>query len=151
MMRFSPDYERQILDLARERGVEPVPIRAPGPPAIAPSNDRQMTVKQPRPGVMNGTEQAYADHLEALVRAGVVRRWYFEAVKFKLGPRTHYTPDFLVVFADGRVEWHEVKGGFIREDAQIKMKWFVREFPEFPLVVVRRLGGDWTYERRNGD
>jgi hypothetical protein len=28
-MRVPPDYERQILDLARERGVEPVPIRAP--------------------------------------------------------------------------------------------------------------------------
>jgi hypothetical protein len=151
-MRFSPDYERHLLDLARERGVEPVPIRAPMP--LAPESTRapgRPRVTQPVPGVMNKTEQAYADHLESLVRAGELRRWYFEAVKFKLGPRTHYTPDFLVVFSDGRVEWHEVKGGFIREDAQLKMKWFVREFPEFPLVIVRRVGGIWTYERRNGN
>jgi hypothetical protein len=146
-MRVPPEMERQILDLARERGVDPVPIRPPAAPEPTTAPGRPK-VTQPRPGVMNRTEQAYADHLEALVRAGELRRWHFEAVKFRLGPKCFYTPDFLVVFADGRVEWHEVKGGFIREDAQIKMKWFVRDFPEFPLVIVRRVGGGWTYERR---
>jgi hypothetical protein len=148
-MRVPPDYERQLLDLARERGVEPVPIRAPAPPAAEPMTaPGRPKVTQPRPGVMNRTEQAYADHLESLVRAGELRRYYFEAVKFRLGPRCFYTPDFLLVWADGRLEMHEIKG-FMRDDAQVKMRWFVKEFPELPLVVVRRVGDGWTYERRN--
>jgi hypothetical protein len=148
-MRMPPDYERQVLDLARERGVEPVPIRAPVLPMPEPTTaPGRPKVTQPRPGVMNRTEQAYADHLEALVRAGELRRWYFEGVKFRLGPRCFYTPDFLLIFPDGSMRVDEIKGPFIREDSWIKIKWFVQQYPEFPLVVVRRVGGGWTYERR---
>jgi hypothetical protein len=55
-MRVPPDYERQILALVRQRGVEPVPIRAPGPLAAEPTRAGRLyaiTVQGWRPALDN--------------------------------------------------------------------------------------------------
>lgn len=49
-----------------------------------------------------------------------------------------YLCDFLVKFADGRCEWHEVKG-FETDTWKIKEKLFRALFPDRRLVVIRRV------------
>lgn len=101
-------------------------------------------------GVMNKTEQAYADHLEMQRRAGVVRYWKFEAVKFRLADLTTYTPDFLVMLEDRSIELHEVKG-FWMDDARLKIKVAAEQYPFFSFVgikaIAKKRGGGWEEER----
>lgn len=83
---------------------------------------------QHTPGKMNQTERAYAAELAALKVAGVVAWFEFEPVKLRLADRTHYTPDFMVMLADGSIECHEVKG-FWEDDARVKIKVAARLYP----------------------
>ncbi len=71
----------------------------------------------------------------------------FEAIKLRLAAKTHYTPDFAVLLADGSFELHEVKG-FWREDARIKIKIAAEKFPfAFVAVTRRRKSAPWKFER----
>ena len=71
---------------------------------------------------MNKTEEKYAWLLEVRRRAGEITRYDFGKVTFKLGDDCRYTPDFMVVRSDLVIEFHEVKGGFEREDAMVKRR-----------------------------
>jgi hypothetical protein len=73
-------------------------------------------------GRMNSTEARYAMVLNTRLAAGEISRWDFEAVTLRIGTRTTITPDFRVIMADGAEEYHEVKGGFVRDDAWVKLK-----------------------------
>lgn len=85
-------------------------------------------------GRMNKTEAAYASRLELQKKNGGVLWYRFEAVTFKLAHDTRYTPDFLVMMADGTLEAHEVKG-FFEDDAKVKVKVAAEMFPiRFMLV-----------------
>lgn len=106
----------------------------------------------PRPGrtyatdTMNQTEARYAGHLEALKPAGQVVAWAYEAVKLRLADKTFYTPDFLVIRADGSLELHEVKGHW-EDDARVKIKVAARLHPWFRFRAVKAArGGRWEYE-----
>lgn len=79
---------------------------------------------------MNKTEAAYAAMLEAQKKAGRIQDWKYESVTFKIAPDTRYTPDFMVV-TDSEVQFHEVKGGLIRDDAVLKYKLTAEIFPQF--------------------
>lgn len=100
------------------------------------------------PGTMNKTEARYASVLEARKLAGEVIWYSFEAVTFRLAKRTSYTPDFLVMLADGTLECHECKG-FWEDDARVKIKVAAEKFP-FRFVAMRELpkkeGGGWASE-----
>ena len=100
---------------------------------------------------MNKLEKAYHDHLDAQLKDGYIERFKFESVRLKLGTLCTYTPDFYVLFKDGRVEFHEVKGGIWIGDARAKIRMAVETFPEFEFVAVTRRskkeGGGWVYER----
>lgn len=97
---------------------------------------------------MNRTEEAYASVLEGLKQAGQILWYKFEAMKLKLADRTYYTPDFLVMRADGLLEICEVKGHW-EEDARVKIKVAAEQFP-FRFVAVKmkakKAGGGWEYE-----
>lgn len=97
--------------------------------------------------LMNGPEREFANLLDVRVAAGEVREWRFEPCSFRLGHACHYTPDFLVVLADGRVEFVEVKGGRIEEDALAKMKTFVAIYSFLPLLLARRGKKGFSIER----
>lgn len=95
------------------------------------------------PGRMNKTEAAWALRLEADRRDGEVLAYHFEAVTLKIGDDCRYTPDFFVVLADGSIRFDEIKG-FMRDDAQVKVKAAARMFPWFAFRVVRKAkGGAW--------
>ena len=101
-------------------------------------------VREPsRPTRMNKTEARYAQYLAALQAVGEVNRYYFEPVRFRLADRTTYTPDFMVVVLD-RVEFHEVKGGFVRDDARVKFKVAREMFPAFGWMMAQWKDGKWT-------
>lgn len=99
---------------------------------------------------MNKTEAEYAGMLEAQRLAGAVLAWQYEAVTLKLAYNTRYTPDFMVVAADGALEFHETKGGFIREDGWLKLKIAAARFPfRFFLCqkAAKKDGGGWSIKR----
>lgn len=99
-------------------------------------------------GTMNKTEAAYAERLEARLRAGEVAWFKFEGVKLRLADSTFYTPDFAVMLADGSMELHEVKGHW-QDDARVKIKVASSLYPfRFLAVRVRpkREGGGWDLE-----
>jgi hypothetical protein len=105
------------------------------------------------PGQMNKLEKAYHDVLYAkLSESANVRlcRFKFEAVRLKLGTLCTYTPDFYLLYDDGHVEFHEVKGGIWIGDARAKLRMAVETYPEFTFVAVTRNskknGGGWEYE-----
>ena len=115
---------------------------------------------------MNKTEERYAWFLEVEKRQGKILEWNFEQVRLQLTkPKTGvkivtYTPDFLVVLPDGFMRIDEVKGGFIREDSDVKWKLASELFPWFEWRMVqlkrgssqvdlirwipRRIGGEFS-------
>lgn len=100
-----------------------------------------------KPGCMNRTEAAYAEYLEQGRRDGLILWYAFDAVKFRLGEKCWYSPDFLVIFMDGIVELHEVKG-FWRDDARVKIKVAAERFP-FVFRAVKKVAkknGGWAME-----
>ena len=114
-----------------------------GRQAVRVDVERQPPSKQR----MNRTEAAWACELEAERKAGSVAHYRFEAIKLRLADSTFYTPDYFVVLASGRVRVDEVKGGFIRDDAAVKVKVAAEQYPEFEFRIVqkqtKRQGGGW--------
>ncbi len=101
-----------------------------------------------KPGVMNKLEASYAQELERRKMEGEIEWWAYEAVTLKLADRCRYTPDFLVLLANGELECHETKG-FMRDDARVKLKVAAEQFPiRFVLVRARakRDGGGFVKE-----
>lgn len=93
---------------------------------------------------MNKTELAYAQNLELMKRAGEIVDYRFEPFGLRLGVKTFYHPDFLVVLKDC-FEIHEVKG-FWREDARAKIKIAAYLFPWFKFRAVQWKKKRWRYE-----
>jgi hypothetical protein len=99
-------------------------------------------------GVMNKTEQAYAEHLELLRRDGFIEWFKFEGLKLRLADNCFYTPDFFVMDADKTLCAHEVKG-YWQDDARAKIKIAADMYPfKFVAVTVKskKDGGGWNYE-----
>lgn len=104
-------------------------------------------------GQMNRLETRYAEHLELRRAAGDVVWIGYEAATFRLtGPfgagmkAVRYTPDFLVLRADGTLEAHEVKG-FRDEKDILRLKVAASFIPlVFFLVesIPKREGGGWS-------
>lgn len=94
---------------------------------------------EPSAPTLNRTEAEYRDRLVMLQRAGEVAWFRAHCVKLRLADNTFYEPDFLVMCADGMLEVHEVKGGFVRDDAAVKIKVAAAAFP-FRFMLARRVG-----------
>ena len=71
--------------------------------------------------------------------------WRFEAIKIRLADNTFYTPDFLVVVNDLRLELHEVKGAIVMDDAKVKLKVAAETFPA-SLVLAQKVKKAWHVE-----
>lgn len=99
------------------------------------------TLKDPD---MNQTEARYAQLLDLRQKAGEVLWWRFEGVTLKLADDTRYTPDFVVMLADGSMECHETKG-FWRDDALVKIKVAAATFPfRFRSFSLNRQTKQWV-------
>ncbi|TXI24634.1 MAG: hypothetical protein E6Q61_04360 [Nitrosomonas sp.] len=92
---------------------------------------------------MNKTERAYSQYLQQLQHIGKIDWFKYEAVKLKLADNTFYTVDFMVMKSNGELEAHEVKGGYIFDDAMVKIKVAADLFP-WPFFIVKKAnGGTW--------
>lgn len=96
-------------------------------------------------GTMNRLESAYDDHLGVRKLAGEVADFWFETFKFRLAEGAWYTPDFVVMLADGLLEIHETKGHW-EEAARVRVKVAADKLP-FAVVCITRKQGQWVYER----
>ena len=115
-----------------------------------PKGRKQAWGKRKSPGEMNRLEAEYAALLEARKREGTVLWYRYEAAKFRLtdtDAMTTYSPDFLVQLSTGEIIVAEVKGGFFRDDARLKLKLLVDQYP-FRVVLARRprKADPWTEE-----
>lgn len=105
--------------------------------------------KRHTPGVMNGTETAYAELLHIRKLSGEIVDWLFESVTFKLADDTRYTPDFAVLFNDGTMEFVDAKGGGpIDPKSLVKIKCAAEKFFQFRFCIEQKQskknGGGWT-------
>ena len=75
--------------------------------------------------------------LVLLQHGGSVTDFRAHAFTFILGPDCRYTPDYFVVRDDGTIEFHEVKGPFIRDgdDGMVKLRTATRLLPWFRFVL----------------
>ena len=118
-------------------------------PSLAPGRGEPKAAKRQPRGTqdggsrMNKWEARYADRLQAMQAAGDVAGFDFEALKFNLGHRCWYCPDFVVTLPGGRIECHEVKG-FMRDDAAVKIKAAARRFPAITFRLARIAKGAWV-------
>jgi len=124
--------------------------------ATSPAKLSEKKVAAPAPAPapqLNKTEAAYARRLDLRIAAGELVRYQFcaltlvifEALPRKGAKRTRYTPDFFVVSnTSHRLELHEVKGPYIREDALLKLQAAAKQFPEFRFWLCQLKGGQWT-------
>jgi hypothetical protein len=107
---------------------------------------------------MNKGETAYAGVLEAQKASGAISGWWYEWASIRLADSTHYRPDFLVMLADGTLEFHEVKGRkngkdgkadsfWAEEDAWLKVKLVAEHSPIPVSIVWPRRDGGWEIER----
>jgi hypothetical protein len=94
-------------------------------------------------GQMNKLEQAYAEHLKALQRAGEVEWWRFEGIKLRLADKTFFNVDFAVMLSTGEMQMHEVKG-FMMDDANVKLKVAAETYPFRFMLVKKAKGGQWS-------
>lgn len=92
------------------------------------------------PGKINGMELGYETKLYS---DNAVKAFEYEPFSFPIATGATYCPDFLVLYADGRLEAIEVKG-FMRESAALRIKIFRDKYPWLPLRVVRRVKGEWV-------
>lgn len=100
-------------------------------------------IRQDRTG-LNKTEAAFLEYLRAAFPHFEVLE---QAVTLKLGNGVRYTPDFFVWTLCGCEAW-EVKG-FMRDDANVKLKVAASKYPWITFYLVRRQGktGGWDIQR----
>lgn len=126
------------IKLSTARDLSSLPAakgRVPSDPALGYDAER-----------MNGLEARYAAHLEVMRQDGAIVFWRFGAVKFRLADKTWYTPDFYIMLPGGAIEIHETKG-WMRDDANVKIKVAAEMYPELTFVLVTWGNGAWEFVR----
>jgi len=98
-----------------------------------------------RPAYGSKTNARYAQLLDLWQHEGKVKTWAYEPLKLRLGDTCFYTPDFLVIWtmAPWPIQLHEVKGGFVREDALIKLKTAAARYPYFVFKMLQWVKQEW--------
>jgi hypothetical protein len=91
----------------------------------------------------NKTEAAY--RAEVLDRRNDVAAVHFEGLTLRMANGHRYTPDWVVVTEGGRIECHEVKGGYALHSQQRARLAFDQARVEFPWM-----GWVWAMRSRDG-
>lgn len=109
-------------------------------PALFGAAPAEASTEVRRTSEPNPTErEAAAIYIEPRRLAGEVRRYRAHAVTLLLADRLRYTPDWVIWLPDGRVEYLEVKGGHVHDDARAKFKMAVEQFPEHTFYWAQKL------------
>lgn len=95
----------------------------------------------------SNTERRYAALLDTWLWEEDIARWWYEPMKLWLAPKTTITIDFLVRRYGGeRLELHEVKGGWYREDGLVKLKIAAHMYPCYKVVMAQWQKGEWIFK-----
>lgn len=149
---------RSVQAVCSQCGNHGIVWEIPGPTSPPAKAKGRMPWSQP----MNATECTYDAHLRNCADpnrliADPVRWWDFQPITILLGPDCRFTPDFLVLYSDDRLELHDTKGAkkikvgkragektfWAEEDARIKARVTAAQFP-IPIYFVWSLGdGSW--------
>ncbi len=128
------------------RPAPPVDVSKP-PFALPAATSGLYALGRLKIGEMNKQEVAYDQHLWQRFFAKEILWHKFEAIKLRLADNTFFTCDFAVLTADLALELLEVKGGFWKDDARVKIKVAASMYP-FRFIAVtprssacRRAGG----------
>lgn len=115
------------------------------------SMQRLQALGRKKPGEMNKTEAAYAERLDAMLQAGEIQWYAFEAITLKLAPDCRLTVDFFIMDKDGFLQAHDVKGSkaIVTDDFKVKVKVAADKFPfQFfcAYPIAKKNGGGWEVE-----
>jgi hypothetical protein len=80
---------------------------------------------------MNKTESRMKSLLNSLKITGSIKDFSYEDITFRLADKMRYTPDFRVLYPDGKIKFIEVKGGYITERGDLKFKFAMEKYPEY--------------------
>jgi len=94
-------------------------------------------------------EARYDQYLQTQKFARFIKEYWYEPFSIKLARKTFYKPDFLVETWDHRLTIIEVKG-YMREDANVKLKVAARCLPCFRFLLARWQNGAWVWEEVAG-
>lgn len=87
----------------------------------------------------SGWEANWARYLNWLQSRGEIVSWEYETETFEFAPikrgARFYTPDFKVTNADGKSQFHEVKGWMDPRSAT-KLRRMKKYFPEIEVLVI---------------
>lgn len=86
---------------------------------------------------LNKLEQAWLEVLRRRMNDGAVRHIGIQDHGLKIGDHCRYHPDFMTIDTEGQITFWETKG-FMRDDAQVKIKVAARTFPFYRFVLVKR-------------
>jgi hypothetical protein len=96
---------------------------------------------------MNKLERSFRDDvLEPAWRQHRIARYWREPVKLRLAGRCYFSPDFMAELPPGEhglppeLVLIEVKGGWFREDAKLKVRVAASDYPCFGWLLVFREG-----------
>lgn len=135
---------------AERRAAAPLPAPSSTEKAAKPAPDKSVkksvlakALVEETPKFDSKLELAYWQHLKQRLRDGEVLRVDNHPEKLLLGEGAWYTPDFRVVALDGVIEHHEVKGGFAREAAIVRLKVAAAKHP-FRFFLVKNKGSTKT-------
>ncbi len=119
-----------------------------------------------KPGDRTKIEAEREALLERRKATGEVLDFWFQPITFRFADRTSYSPDFAVLYPDGRYVLEDVKGSkkekkegkatgrviaWVEEDARVKMKLAAALNPfEFRMVWRDRATGKWFYQAFSG-
>ncbi|MFB1500803.1 hypothetical protein [Thiocapsa sp. N5-Cardenillas] len=133
---------RQKAREAQPAPVIPTPVTSPaGGLGFKPHGAVLVGTDHAALDALNKTERRYYDLLRTrpdLVWIGV-HVW-----KLRLAANTYFTPDFTTLDSSGCLTMIDTKGGFTREDAQLKLKLVARTFPMFRIVKAVWEKGRWN-------
>jgi hypothetical protein len=101
------------------------------------------------PGVMNDLEKRFSEYLELHKKLKGSELFgchvEFEAMRFRLGYKCFYTPDFVVYSPGIGLRVYEVKG-FWEDDARVKIKTVAARYRWIKFIAVTEYAGAWRFE-----
>lgn len=87
-------------------------------------------------GIDSSYELHYLEILQQKKHKGEIQDFHLKPGSLRLGANCHYEPDFLVISADGVVEFHEVKGNTrFAQKSLVKVKVAAHQFPWFTFKL----------------
>jgi hypothetical protein len=157
--RLPGDYVPQASEAEIKHAAQFAPGAVTPGAVIHKSGLRARGRVRKRSGEMNKTEAAFAVELDRMRAVGEIIWWQWDCVTLRLADRTHYHPDFAVLYADGLLRMIDTKGSkktkdgdykpFCEEDAKLKLKVVAEQFPIVFAIAYRlpiKAGGGWRIE-----